>query len=129
MKKHVIFFIAAILLLTGLIANAEDTGDEQIYPVRGKVIELLEDYEDEEISLGEGYYIENQYVKVRILEGEYRGKTVVAEHSANAYFSDYEAYRLKKEIKYLFRILRMKEEGLQMPMLPILYAKDTFIFC
>jgi uncharacterized membrane protein len=96
MKKHVIFFIAAILLLTGLIANAEDTGDEQIYPVRGKVIELLEDYGDEEISLGEGYYIENQYVKVRILEGEYRGKTVVAEHSANAYFSDYEAYRLKK---------------------------------
>ena len=96
MKKHVIFFITAILLFTGLTANADDAGDELVYPVRAKVIELLEEYGEEETSLGGGYYIENQYVKVMITEGEHRGKTVVAEHSAKSYFSDYEYYRLKK---------------------------------
>ncbi|NLG87611.1 MAG: YibE/F family protein [Clostridiaceae bacterium] len=96
MKKHIIFFTAAILLFISLPANAEDAGDEQVYPVRAKVIELLENYGDEETSLGGGFYIENQYVKVMITEGEHRGKTIVAEHSANAYFSDYEYYRLKK---------------------------------
>jgi len=96
MKKHIIFFTAAILLFISLPANAEDAGDEQVYPVRAKVMELLENYGDEETSLGGGFYIENQYVKVMITEGEHRGKTIVAEHSANAYFSDYEYYRLKK---------------------------------
>ena len=70
--------------------------DDEAYPVRAKVVELLEDTGNEVNTPAEGYYYESQFVRVQILEGEHKGKTVVAEHSTTAYFTDYETYRLKK---------------------------------
>ncbi len=81
-----------------------------MYPVRGKVLELLEDTGNEQALLNSDYHAESQFVKVRITEGEDRGKTVVAEHSTTAYFSDYKTYRLKKG-DHVFVTYTIDEKG------------------
>ncbi len=89
------FFTLILLLLIFSVTFAQ-AADDEAYPVRAKVVELLEDTGNEVNTPAEGYYYESQFVRVQILEGEHKGKTVVAEHSTTAYFTDYETYRLKK---------------------------------
>lgn len=92
MKKFMIMLLFCLLFTVQFSSAASD----EVYPVRAKVIELLENTGNEFSELNGDYYSESQFVKVRILEGEDRWETVVAEHSTTAYFTDYKTYRLKK---------------------------------
>lgn len=92
MKKSAITLIVSILLLFQLPAVAANNE----YPVRAKVIELLENTGNEITDINGDYYAESQFVKVRILEGDDKGKTMIAEHSTTMYFTEYKTYRLKK---------------------------------
>jgi len=106
MKKFIIPFMLLFLITVQFSMAA----NEEAYPVRAKVVELLENTGNETEELGDGYYYESQFVKVRILEGEHRGKTVIAEHSTTAYFSDYKTFRLKKGDR-VFITYNLNEKG------------------
>lgn len=92
MRKFAIILLFILLLTVQFSFAASD----EAYPVRAKVIELIEDTGNEINELIDGYYFESQFVKVRIMEGKHKGKIVTAEHSTTAYFTDYKTYRLKK---------------------------------
>lgn len=92
MKKFLTVLLLFLLLPVGFSMATTDVA----YSVRAKVVELLEHTGNEVNELADSYYFESQFVKVRILEGEHKGKKVMAEHSTTAYFTDYETYRLKK---------------------------------
>lgn len=106
MKKFLTVFLLFMLFSVQFSLAAND----EAYPVRAKVVDLLENTGDEINELADGYYYESQFVKVRILEGEFRGRTVTAEHSTTAYFTDYKTYRLKKG-DYVFITYNIDENG------------------
>ena len=103
-KKFNSFIITLLVLSTVLSINiyAQDNEEDgYVSPVRAKVIKIVGNESSDIESSGGTLNIDNQIVKVKILEGEHLGEIVEAEHSLNAYFTENQRFELKVGDKVL----------------------------
>lgn len=122
MRKRIVLFLIFIALLTSQVALASDVGMDQLVSVRGEVVEIVTHMTAEDLGAQPGSMIqERQVVKVRVLEGDYKGKEYLVENN----LGDNEYYNIRvKEGQEIILMLDKTSDTMQVHISS--YVRDKY---
>ena len=122
MRKRIVLFLILIVLLTSQVALASEIEMDQLVSVRGKVIEIVTHMTAEDLGAQPGSMIqERQVVKVKVLDGDYKGKEYLVENN----LGDNEYYNIRvKEGQEIILMLDKTSDTMQVHISS--YVRDKY---
>ncbi|SHJ79837.1 Uncharacterized membrane protein [Dethiosulfatibacter aminovorans DSM 17477] len=122
MKNKIVLLVILAVLISVQVALASDSGMDQLISVRGEVVEIVTHMTAEDLGAQAGSMIqERQVVKVRILEGNYKGKEYLVENN----LGDNEYYNIRvREGQEIILVLDKTSDTMQVHISS--YVRDKY---